>query len=136
MYTLLRQRRLRWIGHVRRMEDGRIPKDLLYGELELGSRPVGRPKLRFGNVCKRDMLATGLPADKWELLAEDRLKWNTAYSQALRAGERKPKAKADIKRAKRMEAARVAASVPAASEYICGGCGRVYRSRIGLVSHR
>ena len=32
MFTLLRQRRLRWLGHVYRMEDGRIPKDILYGE--------------------------------------------------------------------------------------------------------
>ena len=30
MYTLLRQRRMCWIGHVRCMEDGRIPKDILY----------------------------------------------------------------------------------------------------------
>ena len=36
MYTLLRQRRLRWLGHVRRMDDGRIPKYILYGELALG----------------------------------------------------------------------------------------------------
>ncbi|XP_022797664.1 craniofacial development protein 2-like [Stylophora pistillata] len=63
MFTLIRQRRLRWLGHVYRMEDGRIPKDLLYGELESGSRPIGRPKLRFKDVCKRDMLATGLPTD-------------------------------------------------------------------------
>ena len=28
MYTLLRQRRLCWLGHLRRMEDGRIPKDI------------------------------------------------------------------------------------------------------------
>ena len=32
MYTLLRQRRIRWIGHVRRVEDGRIPKDIPYRE--------------------------------------------------------------------------------------------------------
>ena len=28
MYTFLRQRRLRWLGHTHRMADGRIPKDL------------------------------------------------------------------------------------------------------------
>ena len=38
MYTLLRQRRLPWLGHVRPMEDGRIPKEILYGELALGRR--------------------------------------------------------------------------------------------------
>ena len=27
MFTLLRQRRLRWLGHVYRMEDGHIPKE-------------------------------------------------------------------------------------------------------------
>ena len=37
VYTLLRQRRLRrlrWLGHVRRMQDGRIFKVLLYGDLQ------------------------------------------------------------------------------------------------------
>ena len=50
MYTLLRQRRLRWLGHVRRMEDGRIPKDTLYGEMKLGRRTTGRPHLRYKDV--------------------------------------------------------------------------------------
>ena len=36
--TLPRQRRLQWLGNVRRMEDGRIPKTILYvySELPLG----------------------------------------------------------------------------------------------------
>ena len=50
MYTRLRQRRLRWLGNVHRMDDGRIPIDLLYGELAKGKRLVGRPKLRYKGV--------------------------------------------------------------------------------------
>ena len=47
MFTLLRQRRLRWLGHAYRMEDGRIPKDNLYGELASGRRTKGCPRLRY-----------------------------------------------------------------------------------------
>ena len=43
LYTPLRQRRLRWLGHVVRMDDGRIPKDLLYGELAQGNAPLAGP---------------------------------------------------------------------------------------------
>ena len=45
LYTLLKQKRMRWLGHVTRMKDGRIPKDLLYGEMATGKRPTGRPQL-------------------------------------------------------------------------------------------
>ena len=43
MYTLFKHHRLRWLGHVRRMEAGRIPKDIIYCELALGRRTTGRP---------------------------------------------------------------------------------------------
>ena len=44
IFTLLRQSRIRWLGHVHRIPDGRFPKDLLYGELACGKRPTGRPQ--------------------------------------------------------------------------------------------
>ena len=43
VYTVVGPRRLRWLGHVRRMEDCRIPNDILYGELALGRRTARRP---------------------------------------------------------------------------------------------
>jgi len=46
LYTLIRQHRLRWLGHVRRMEDGHNPKDLLYSELASGKGSVVRPQLQ------------------------------------------------------------------------------------------
>ena len=40
MFAILREKRLRWLGYVQRMQEGRIPKDLLYGELATGTRPL------------------------------------------------------------------------------------------------
>ena len=80
MYTLLRQRRLRWLGHTHRMADGRIPKDLLYGELATGTRSRGRPKLRFKDVCKRKIKACNINTEKWEASADDRTTWKQLRS--------------------------------------------------------
>ncbi len=78
MYALLSQKRSRWLGHVSRMDDGRIPKDMLYGELFQGSRPVGRPKLRFKDACKRDMKACDIDSSSWEARVADRTGWRKA----------------------------------------------------------
>ncbi len=51
MSAILSEKRLRWLGHVRRMGPGRIPRDLLYGELAEGSRLIGRPRLRYKDIC-------------------------------------------------------------------------------------
>ena len=73
MFSLLIQRWLRWLRHVNRMKDGRIPKDILYSELTIGTRPAGRPNLRFKVVCKRDLSTFGaIAADRnhWRLVAK------------------------------------------------------------------
>ena len=42
---MFRQRRLYWLGHVRRMKEGRIRKDIMYGKLIAGMHNLG--SLRF-----------------------------------------------------------------------------------------
>ena len=66
MPALLSHRRLRWLGHVHRMDPHRLPREILYGELRDGARRVGRPQLRFKHVCKRDMKGAQINADTWE----------------------------------------------------------------------
>ncbi|KAK1880299.1 PHD finger protein 14, partial [Dissostichus eleginoides] len=82
IFQTLKVRRLRWLGHLRRMPDGRLPKDILHSELSAGSRDRGRPLLRFKDVVKLDMKALDIATDNWERLAEDRTKWR----QQLREG--------------------------------------------------
>ena len=85
------------------MEDGRIPKDILYGELALGRRITGRPHLRYKDVCVRDMKAVDIDTMFWEDLAADRTKWRSALKQHLKTGEDKLMAAAVDKRARRKE---------------------------------
>ena len=42
---MLIKSQLRWVGHIVRMGDTRIPKHLLYGQCSFGSRKAGRPLL-------------------------------------------------------------------------------------------
>ncbi len=68
-----------WLGHVHRMEDGRMPKDILYGELTSRKRTVDRPELRFLDVCRRDMTALQLDTTQWEWIGKASSK-NTSES--------------------------------------------------------
>ena len=60
------------------MGNERIPKSMLYSELVDGKRKRGRPKLRFNDVCKRDLKSLNVGNDKWEEVANDRDKWRSS----------------------------------------------------------
>ena len=132
MYTLLKQRRLRWLGHVRRMEDVRIPKALLYGELSRGGRGTGRPKLRFKDVLKRDMKDLNIDTNSWESIAADRPQWKATLTKQLQSGE-ETRHQAAAEKRKRRKACALA--VPTSSNYLCATCRKDCQSRIGLFSH-
>src|ERR1700761_7198150 len=70
LLSAIKQRRLRWLGHVQRMSDDKLPKSILYGELATGKRHQGRT-----DVCKRDMADSGICRDSWESASSNRSKW-------------------------------------------------------------
>ena len=72
IFTLLHQFCLHWLGHIHRMEDGHIPKDLLYGELTTGARCRGHPQLHFKDICKHDMKACNIDTESREAFADER----------------------------------------------------------------
>src|SRR5213083_2371135 len=54
--AIIMSAQLRWVGHVVRMADDRIPKQLLYGELAQGKRSHGGQKKRFKDTLKNNMI--------------------------------------------------------------------------------
>jgi len=133
-HLMLCQRRLRWLGHVRRMDDGRIPKDIMYGELASGRRPISRPALRFKDACKRDMKLIDINSNTWESLADDRSGWRYAVREGVKRGEERRRKQLGERRARRKERQQHQALNPQ-SNYVCGNCGRDCHARIGLLSH-
>ena len=135
MFAILTQRRLRWLGHVTRMEDGRIPKDILYGELATGTRPTGRPALRYKDVCKRDLKAGGFNPPDLESAASDRSGWRITTHSVIKEAEERRDTHWEEKLLRRRQ--RLLSAPPATQRqaFACSGCGRSCGSRIGLYSH-
>ena len=75
---------LRWAGHVSRMEDHRLPKIALYGELSSGHRDRGAPKKRYKDYLKKSLTACHVDHKCWADLAADREAWrHTIYIYTL-----------------------------------------------------
>ena len=55
---LIKSRRMRWAGHVARMEEGRGVHKVLVGKPE-GKRPLGRRRRRWEDNIKMDLQEVG-----------------------------------------------------------------------------
>ena len=53
--TMVRKRRLRWLGHAARIDVGCIPRQLLVCKLETGKRTAGGQKLRWADIVTKDL---------------------------------------------------------------------------------
>jgi hypothetical protein len=68
---IIKSRRMKWAGYVARMGEKRNMYRLLVGKPE-GKRPPGRPRRRWINNIKMDLLEIGLNVVEWIGLAQDR----------------------------------------------------------------
>ena len=67
----IKSRRLRWAGHVARMEQSRNAYRVLLGKPER-KRPLGRRRRRWEDNIKMDLREVGCDPGQWIDLAEDR----------------------------------------------------------------
>jgi hypothetical protein len=78
--TIVKSHRLRWAGHVVRMEQNRYPKKVLEKKLDQKKAP-GRPRKRWEDCVKEDVMKTGYKGD-WKRKAGDRLEWSQVVEKA------------------------------------------------------
>ena len=73
--NFIRAMRVRWAGHLARMDDQTPTKQVFMGRPE-GRRPPGRPRKRWEDVIRTDISSTGLRnARRWMDVAADRGRW-------------------------------------------------------------
>ena len=94
---------LRWVGHVVRMEDDRIPKQVFFGQLSSGKRRPCGPVRRYKDTVKTNMKRCGLRPKSLSTAPFDRAQWRTTYQLAIASFEESLVAELDRKRAGRKQ---------------------------------
>ena len=131
MHNLLMQCHMCWLGHVKCMGNGRIPKDIIYCELITSSQLKGWTQLRFQAVCKCDMKACHINTNNWEEAASDHAVWRSTTKTGTKLTE---EIRIEMIQQKRQQQKWVRQN-PTPSEFICYNCMKDFHSRIGLFSH-
>jgi hypothetical protein len=78
----IKSRKMRWAGHVARMDEKRNAYRLLVGKPE-GKRPLGRPKRRWVDNIRMDLGEVGWGDVDWIGLAKDRNRWRALANSVL-----------------------------------------------------
>jgi hypothetical protein len=79
---IIKSRRMRWVGHVARMEEERNAYRLLVGKPE-GRRPLGRPRRRWLDNVRIDLVEVEWGDVDWIGLVQDRDRWRALVNSVL-----------------------------------------------------
>jgi hypothetical protein len=77
---MIKSRRMRWAGHLARIGEKREAFRFLVGKQE-GKRPLGRPRRRWVDNIKMDLLEIGRGGVEWIGLVQDRDKWRALENE-------------------------------------------------------
>jgi hypothetical protein len=79
---IIKARRMRWAGHVTRMREKRNAYRLLVGKQE-GRSPLGRPRHRWLDNIRMNLVEVGWCDVDWIGLAQDRDRWRALVNSIL-----------------------------------------------------
>jgi hypothetical protein len=79
---MIKSRRMRWDGHVARVGETRNAYRILVVNTE-GKRPLRRPRCRWVNNIKMNLIEIGWDGVDWIELAQDRDQWRALVNTVL-----------------------------------------------------
>jgi hypothetical protein len=79
---VIKSRRMRWMGHVARMGEGRGAYRVLLGRPER-RRPLGRPRRRWEDNIKMDLQEVEWGGMDWIDMAQDMDRWRALVSAVM-----------------------------------------------------
>ena len=130
--SMLLKSQMRWKGHVIQMEENRIPRQVMNGELKDGARKQGRPKLRYKDTLKSNLKWSVIQPRQLEACASDRSGWRSLTYKATAAFDEDRRQRLAAARDKRHRAASTSIQN---TDFQCSTCGRLCASSFGLRSH-
>ena len=130
--SMLLKSQMRWTGHVIRMDENRINRQVMYGELKDGARKQGRPKLKYKDTLKSNLKWSGIQPRQLEACASDRSGWRSLTYKATAAFDEDRRQRLAAARGKRHRAASTSIQN---TDFQCLTCGRLCASSFGLRSH-
>ena len=131
--SMVMSSQMRWVGHVVRMEDFRIPKQLFYGQLKEGKRPSHKPRKRYKDNIKCNLKQMKIDERTWEDVAHIRPAWRESVKAGCSYFEANRVQHVQLKRALRKGSHVNLAG--RTSAWSCGECNRVLLSKAGYVNH-
>ena len=133
--SMIIARQFCWVGHVIRMPENCLPRQVLYGELRDGTRAAGGQKKRFKDQLNSNLKNCNINPNQLEELASDRPAWRSAIKQGIEIFEENRTTARNLRRARRHEYQ--AHDPPSPGNGIpCPTCGRCCASELGLRSHQ
>ena len=143
--SLLPAHHLRWVGHLNRMGDERLPKKILYGQIKDAPRRPGGQKKRFKDVTREHLKKFCISLKDWESTSRDRTIWKAVTHRGAQKHANDLSVRKQLQRQQRQAQSSSTTSLVAhsssptsssASPFSCDECGRTCGSRIGLFAHK
>ena len=135
MEDIISARRLRWLGHVARMKEDRLPKKILFGWLPQ-CRPQHGTKLRWKDRVRKDMKKFNIDEGSWFAAAQDRGWWRGVCRRGFEACTKK---RVEMDRAKCLSRAAppgMASQTAPSTLNNCATCQRSFKRRQDIARHK